>query len=271
MKSSNHIHTTPCPKCGYSRQPQDSHILAELCPSCGIAIQKWLDRERTEEALAKDEKPLLAEPPTASDPLTPLQGSDTPHNSSGWQHFKKQVSTTNSASEARFWLNLVLYVVFLLWGFNFIFMGIDWNKVGGSFLHGPDLIFHEAGHVLFMPLGRFMSVLGGSLFQILLPVLLTLAFIYKNRDQFSASITFWWAGQNCIDVAPYIDDARARQLPLLGGNEAGHDWYNLLSQLGLLDWDHFLARCVYAAGVLVILSSFYWGASALLQQKQALK
>ena len=45
-----------------------------------------------------------------------------------------------------------------------------------SVLHLPNLIFHEAGHILFSPFGRFMTVLGGSLFQVLVPVTCALPF-----------------------------------------------------------------------------------------------
>src|SRR4029450_2953333 len=71
-----------------------------------------------------------------------------------------------------------------------------------SFLHLPHLIFHEAGHVIFSPLGRFMTVLGGSLFQILVPLICAVSFAYQYEDRFAAAVCAWWAGQNVVDVAP---------------------------------------------------------------------
>ena len=38
------------------------------------------------------------------------------------------------------------------------------RPAGWSFLDGVDLIFHEAGHVLFSPFGPTLMLLGGSLF-----------------------------------------------------------------------------------------------------------
>ena len=32
-----------------------------------------------------------------------------------------------------------------------------------SVLHGVNLVFHKAGHVLFLPVGAFLTALGGSL------------------------------------------------------------------------------------------------------------
>ena len=76
-----------------------------------------------------------------------------------------------------------------------------------SFLHLPDLVFHEAGHIIFLPFGRFMTVLGGSLLQVLIPVIAVVAFV-RQEEPFGAAICAWWAGQNLVDLAPYIADAR---------------------------------------------------------------
>jgi hypothetical protein len=85
-----------------------------------------------------------------------------------------------------------------------------------SFLHLPDLVFHEAGHLIFGVFGRFMSVLGGSLLQFLIPVVAAVAFV-RQEEKFSAAVCAWWAGQNLVDLAPYIADARSLRLVLLGG------------------------------------------------------
>ena len=116
-----------------------------------------------------------------------------------------------------------------------------------SVLHLPNLIFHEAGHVLFSPFGRFMTVLGGSLFQVLVPVVCAIAFL-RQKDAFAAAVCTWWAGQNLLDLAPYIADARALQLVLLGGHTGaeveGHDWEYLLTALGWMQHDRTLGLAV---------------------------
>lgn len=54
------------------------------------------------------------------------------------------------------------------------------------FLHHPNLAFHEAGHILFIPLGEFMTILGGSLMQCLVPFILCIAFLTAPpRTRFS--------------------------------------------------------------------------------------
>lgn len=133
-------------------------------------------------------------------------------------------------------------------------MPLDGN-VFQTFLHLPDLVFHEAGHVLFSPFGRFMTVLGGSLLQLLVPIVCAVAFL-RQQNAVGAAVCTWWAGQNLIDLAPYIADARALRLPLLGGATGaeveGHDWEYLLGTLGGLHLDRTLGRAAQAAGTIVM-------------------
>jgi len=35
------------------------------------------------------------------------------------------------------------------------------------FIDGVNLLIHEAGHIIFMPFGEFISIAGGSLFQLI--------------------------------------------------------------------------------------------------------
>ena len=48
----------------------------------------------------------------------------------------------------------------------------------------------------------------------------------------------------------YIGDARAQELPLLGGENAIHDWWYLLIEWDLLPQDLVIARWVRMAGAL---------------------
>ena len=138
------------------------------------------------------------------------------------------------------------------------------------FLHKPLLVIHEAGHVLFGLFGcRLLTVLGGSLLQVLMPLILMVAFLWK-RDWFAAAAMCWWAGQSLVDVAPYINDARMLQLPLLGGGTGleieGHDWEFILERLGCLDADIYLARGVLAAGRAWMLMALAWATAVLVLQ-----
>ena len=156
-------------------------------------------------------------------------------------------------------------------GILFISAGLDWEKIGGSFLHGPNLAFHEFGHIFFSPFGRFMTILGGSLFQILLPFGLMTVFMIKQRDNFAASIMLWWCGQNFIDVSPYIDDAQYRLLPLVGGGgEESHDWGNLLTMMNALEKTHKISYACFYIGFVIIIIALVWGFYILRLQKKNL-
>ena len=50
----------------------------------------------------------------------------------------------------------VLLALLALWTLGFLRHGIDQQYLMGSFLHLIHLPFHEAGHVLLMPFGRFL-------------------------------------------------------------------------------------------------------------------
>ena len=75
-------------------------------------------------------------------------------------------------------------------------------------------------------------------------------------------------GQNLLDLAPYINDARALRLVLLGGHTGaevdGHDWEFVLGHLGWLHWDHRLAWTAHAIGALLMLGALAWGVRRLL-------
>ncbi len=164
------------------------------------------------------------------------------------------------------------WCAFALWALWFAANGIDYESVNSSFLHAVILPFHEFGHVLFMPFGRFLTILGGSLFQVMMPLGLMLAFLIKQREPFGASVMLWWAGQSMVDLAPYIGDAVDRSMPLIGGMDGdSHDWGTLLTMMNLLNYSQGLARLCFSLGVLVMLAALAWGACLLRMQYEQLK
>jgi hypothetical protein len=159
-----------------------------------------------------------------------------------------------------------LLAAFAVWGFVLIRLDYRTGEIGSSFLHRPLLIFHEAGHVIFMPFGEWMRVFGGSLMQCLMPVVMGAALLRKNRDPFGASLGLWLLGVSLLDLAPYVYDALDPQLMLLSGatgEEGGHDWIYLLSSMGLLKRAHGVGQTFYLMGAVVILLALGWGAVSL--------
>jgi hypothetical protein len=163
-----------------------------------------------------------------------------------------------------------LLVGLIVWTWQFVRapMGVAAME---SVLHLPNLVFHEAGHVLFMPFGRFMTVLGGSLFQFALPLALAIAFL-KQRNPFGAAVCTWWAGENLLDVAPYIADARALKLVLLGGRTGaevqGHDWEYLLATLGWMRFDRAIGLGAHRLGLVMMIGALAAGAVYLVKNPE---
>jgi len=118
-------------------------------------------------------------------------------------------------------------------------------------LDGANLIFHEAGHILFSPFGDFMQYLGGSLMQVAIPVTCAVYF-WLHEQRGSAAVALFWAGESLTNVAIYVADARRMELPLIGGD---HDWNYLLDRLNLLNQADSLGRFVFVLGILTILFS----------------
>jgi hypothetical protein len=126
------------------------------------------------------------------------------------------------------------------------------------FLDMVDLVFHEAGHVLFGFFGEFIGLLGGSLMQVLIPAVVTGHFLWHGR-RWSGMVTLAWVGQSLFNVSVYVKDARTRALPLLGDDPSAHDWFNILGRLGLLRWDHPIGNVVYLAGLFTLAAAVVGG------------
>jgi hypothetical protein len=216
-----------CPKCT-AAVPEG----ASECPRCGIVFAKFEQRAAAEHCV---EPSTSAEPRArVADPLRLLV----------W--FARAAMLTG----------------LIVWTWQFASAPAG-ARATQSILHLPNLVFHEAGHVLFGLFGRFMSVLGGSLFQFALPLGLAAAFL-RQHDPFGAAVCTWWAGENLLDLAPYIADARALQLVLLGGKTGaeveGHDWEYLLAALGWLRFDRVLGLWAHRLGLLMMVSALIWAA-----------
>src|SRR6185436_11597293 len=100
-----------------------------------------------------------------------------------------------------------------------------------AFVHLVDLVFHEAGHVIFGIFGRFLGILGGSLNQVLIPAICTGYFVW-HRQPAAAAVMLFWVGESVTDVAIYVADGRDMALPLLAEGLI-HDWNWILSELSL--------------------------------------
>ncbi len=238
-----------CPKCHYI-QPDD---ISE-CLKCGLIFAKYRPCE-----IAKDQN----KPPEKTY-FSPAQTANL---------IKELVLYVEPAPHPLFFMGrAVVYVILIIWAMAFIFSPMETNYVGKSFLHLINLPFHEAGHIFFRPFGRFITVLGGTLGQ---PFICLVIFLIRGNP-FGASVAFWWLGENFMDIAPYINDARDLNLILLGGVTGKevdnyHDWEYILGHLNLLSLDHTLANFSYYFGSIIMIVALFWGGYILVKQYKSVQ
>lgn len=239
-----------CPKCHYEQldgQPE--------CQRCGVVFSK-IRELRDEEGR-----------PVAADPVA-VRGRD-------WTALLKELLFPEPADANPLAVGArgLLLAFVAVWSFSFLFASIQSNDVGGSFMHLVNLPFHEAGHIIFSPFGRFLQVAGGTLGQLLMPAVCMAVLLLRTRDPFGAGMAQWWLAESFMDIAPYINDARALNLILLGGVTGRdvadyHDWEYLLRSLGLLRMDHTLAWLSQGLGIVLMLAALGWaGANLWIQFK----
>ena len=122
-------------------------------------------------------------------------------------------------------------------------------------LDHANLLFHEAGHPAVGLLSRRLEVYGGTLGQLVFPVVLAVSFWRKGESlSFAASVV--WFSENWLNIARYMADARAQVLPLVGGG--CHDWANIFGRWDVMAHDTQIASVVRAAGWLGMGAACLW-------------
>lgn len=241
---------TQCPKCNF--KPLKSLPISEPCPSCGIYVFKWGKAPR---------------------PLSPINTSDEFLADETGGFFASLLQPMEKIESITFYSRCLGLFLLVVWSFYLAAYDYRYGEIFASFMHNILLAIHEAGHVLFMPFGEFMTIIGGSLFQLALPIGICVAFIRVNRDNFGAAIGLWWASISLLDLSPYVYDALQPQLILLGGytgEDGPHDWIYLLTSFGQLHNAQHWGTFVYGLGFLLMLAALVWGAIILWAQRNQL-
>ena len=139
-------------------------------------------------------------------------------------------------------LALGAYVAWLAFGYRY------------HFLDGVNLLIHEAGHVVFGSVGETIAVAGGTILQLAFPVAFVVYF-WRRGQRFAAAVCGVWASESLMYTARYLGDARAQDLPLIGGHI--HDWNYLLGQAGLLERAEVLGMSLHMVASLMAIF-FVW-------------
>lgn len=250
-----------CPKCRYERTDADTADPG-ICPACGLVFAKWLKQQYSD---------------GSSQPRAATLDYDNDHDGgrigATLTELRHLILHAEPARDAlTLYVRLILLVAFAAWGIYFIGLDFETNAIGQSFMHRINLVFHEAGHVIFSIFGsHFMTTLGGTLGQLLMPVIVMFTLLFTNRDPYGTAFGLWWLGQSFMDCAPYINDARALELTLLGGGTGAdkpgmHDWENILLDLGMIEHDHQVATLFDLTGAALVLLAITWASYILYQQ-----
>lgn len=112
------------------------------------------------------------------------------------------------------------------------------------------LIVHEAGHLFFSFFGPFVQFLGGTLMQIIIPILF-LIYFYKSVMPVGMQLSLFLLGHSFINISVYAADARTQALPLLGNGR--HDWAYLLNEMNLLNFDTEIGYFFFGLAILFFL------------------
>jgi hypothetical protein len=142
---------------------------------------------------------------------------------------------------------LVVIIIFFILTVQLATQAQPWTIL--DYLNLP---LHAFGHILFSLFGQVISLLGGTIVQLLVPLALLLYFLVRKL-YFAAGVGLFWLGDNLIITGVYMQDARAQTIHLLG--EKIHDWNFLFLHMGILPDDLLIGEFFSALGILFLFSA----------------
>lgn len=126
---------------------------------------------------------------------------------------------------------------------------------GFLLIDNVNLIVHEGGHFFFSWFGETMGILGGTLGELLAPLLIAIYFFWHRQTVALAFAAFLFF-ENFLYIGVYMADARSLALPLVGSGE--HDWEILFSQWGVLGHDRAIGGLTRRLGWIGMLATLAW-------------
>ncbi len=142
---------------------------------------------------------------------------------------------------------LCFYALFLLYAFA--------DRSGFLIVDYVNLIIHEGGHFFFSWFGNTIMILGGTIGELLVPLLCAIYF-FCQRETTGFAFSTYWLFENFPYIGTYMADARSAALPLVGSEES--DWTILFGQWGLLAEDQKIGAIMRTLGWLGMLATMTW-------------
>ena len=136
-------------------------------------------------------------------------------------------------------------------------LGFHWLGDEGwvPLLDSANLALHEAGHPLVGIFSAGATVYGGTLFQLAFP-LAAAAHFHRAENASGVAGSLVWLGENLFNIARYMADARAQDLPLVGNGD--HDWAEIFGRWGVLHLDGRIAGVTRGIGLFLMLGAVVW-------------
>jgi len=142
---------------------------------------------------------------------------------------------------------LCFYALFVIYAFL--------DRSGFLILDYVNLMIHEGGHFFFSWFGETIHILGGTLGELIVPLLCASYFFWK-RETTAAAFSVFWFFENFPYIGAYMSDARAASHPLVGSDTS--DWEILFGQWGLLLQDQKIGGVMRVIGLIGMTVTSLW-------------
>lgn len=118
------------------------------------------------------------------------------------------------------------------------------------------LIIHEGGHTIFGIFNwRFLTILGGSLMQWLIPFAIAVS-AWRRKQVYLTQFGLFWLSFAWFHAAAYCMDAYYQNLPLIGNlPKSAHDYTNMLSMLKILHKYEIVAWIMFGIAFTILVLS----------------
>jgi hypothetical protein len=193
---------------------------------------------------------------------------DPPEERESWR--ERLLYVPDDVPRAAWYGRLFAFAAMALWGMSILFSRMTETP---TVLHLTVILFHEAGHIFFIPFGEALRVAGGTLGQLLMPLVCAVA-LHRRDDNFGAALCLAWMAMSLMDASVYAYDAYDPVLPLIGGGTGAdrfHDFIFLFERYDQLEHARGWAMAMKALGATLLLAALVWAAVLLFLQSENLE
>jgi hypothetical protein len=166
------------------------------------------------------------------------------------------METVKEWCKGKSWIIRIPVVIWLAYMFINYLRRPDYLSILGAFNYW----IHEAGHLLALPFGQMLEAISGTMLEMLMPIVFLVVFL-KQGEFFGASFCCGWLSTCFFYASWYISMAQRT-------DDWTHDWYNILSTLGILMYNRQIAFLAKSVAVLLMLFSIISGAWLLWQMSR---